>query len=110
LQLLTPPKVLSFVDICPYIAPYICEILEKIGFLLQTRIFWPRVRAHALRATRLFGLINTSNGALRAPTPLHIAASLLLIHLPNIEKYTISRNKMLSFTPLSGRQGHISFQ
>jgi hypothetical protein len=41
---------------------------------LDTSGFWPRVRARAAR-TRLFGLINTTNGALRAPPP--IAASLL---------------------------------
>jgi hypothetical protein len=51
-----------------------------------TSRFWPRVRARALRAPILLGLLTWQL------TPM--AASLLLIHPPKI---TISRNKLLLF-------------
>ncbi len=53
--------------------------------------FWPRVRARVLQRTRLFGLINTPNRALRAPPPAHrsLAAS------PKIKKIVQKQNASL---------------
>ena len=52
------------------------------------------VRARPCDArTRLFGLIKTPNGALRAPPHRSFAAP------PKIKKLTISRNKMHPFRP-----------
>jgi hypothetical protein len=56
-----------------------------------------RARPCAAR-TRLFGLINTPNGSLRAPPPAHRSFA----PPPKIKKY--SKNKMLPFWPELGPQ------
>ncbi len=64
--------------------------------------FCPRVRAACAARTRLFGLSNMANGALRAPL-LQLRCS------PPPQKKTISGNKMLPFRPKLAPPGRISF-
>jgi hypothetical protein len=56
-------------------------------------------RAPCAARTRRFGLINTPQGALRAPRPLQLRCFLFI---PKNTKLTVSRNKMLPFRPELG--------